>query len=85
MRRERATKGLPVGVWQGTQPLGWYRATNIDIEGVVITGPIHKLPVNGIVTVTVEFVDYDTFFNQQLTAMIVRHIDDRAELIWINQ
>ncbi|MEX1198911.1 MAG: hypothetical protein WEB57_13765 [Pseudohongiellaceae bacterium] len=85
MRNERATRGLPVALWQGTQSLGWYRATTIDIEGMVVTGPIDRLPVNGVVTASVEFITEDAFSNQQLTAMTVRQIDGTAELIWINQ
>lgn len=85
MGNERATTGLPVALWQGTQSLGWYRATTIDVEGMVVTGPIDRLPVNGVVTASVEFITQDAFSNQQLTAMIVRQMGGSAELIWINQ
>lgn len=85
MGNERATSGLPVALWQGTQSLGWYRATAIDVEGMVVTGPIDKLPVNGVVTASVEFVTQDAFSNQQLTAMIVNQMDGSAELVWITQ
>lgn len=85
MEHERATTGLPVSLWQGTHSLGWYRATTIDVEGMVVTGPIDRLPVNGVVTALVEFITEDAFSNQQLTAMIVRQTDGSAELVWINQ
>lgn len=85
MDNKSATPGLPVSLWQGTHSLGWYRATTIDVEGMVITGPIDRLPVHGVVTASVEFIAHDTFSNQQLTAMIVRQTDDSVELVWINQ
>ncbi|MGM0631552.1 MAG: hypothetical protein ACQETO_00100 [Pseudomonadota bacterium] len=85
MNNERAIPGLPVSLWQGTHPLGWYRATTIDVEGMVITGPIDRLPVHGVVTASVEFIAHDTFSNQQLTAMVVHKNDDSVELVWINQ
>lgn len=85
MNNESAAPGLPVSLWQGTHSLGWYRVTTIDVEGMVVTGPINRLPVHGVVTASVEFITHETFSNQQLTAMIVRQVDDSVELVWINQ
>lgn len=72
-----------VSLWQGKTLLGWYRASYLYPEGLILNHAL-ECPENSIVSVRIELNKHGKYTFRMLKAL-VHHKPGVTELLWLNQ
>ncbi|MEX2130043.1 MAG: hypothetical protein WD772_01045 [Pseudohongiellaceae bacterium] len=85
VRRSQNSNCLPVSLWQGTELLGWFRAKDIDNEGMLVTGPVERLEDSSIITVSIELKQQNSITTHLVKALVMHPKNNSVELWWADQ
>ncbi|MEX0941712.1 MAG: hypothetical protein WD002_04135 [Pseudomonadales bacterium] len=84
-KSESASPGLPVSLSLGNEFLGWYRAKDISMEGMRVTGPVRSLAESSTLTVCFELETRETFLTQLFKALVIHQETNSVVLEWVKQ